>query len=270
VPYSPYLSAKFDCHINVECAATVKSIKYPFKYIHKGGDRATMEIDHDEIKTYIDGRYIGPSESAWRIFQFDLHKQVPNIVRLPVHLAGQHMVTFDGGEDPEEVLQRAASEVSKLQAFFAANRDEGALGQAARKYTYQEFPQYFVWKDQAKPPRWGIRQKGFALGRMYFVSPSGGERFYLRTLLTIVKGPRSHNDLYCYQGEIPVLFKTANLTQFKVFVMSLIAKPAWPVVFYRTMVNGAFAFPRLPRCKQALDCAVCLPLSFSFAAQMIH
>ncbi|KAF7334120.1 ATP-dependent DNA helicase [Mycena venus] len=199
VPYSPYLSAKYDCHINVECAATVKSIKYPFKYIHKGGDHATLQVERDEIKMYIDGRYIGPPESAWRIFHFGLHTQIPNVVRLPVHLAGQHTVTFDAGEDPQEVLERGG-QCTKLQAFFAANRDEGRVGELARSHTYQEFPQVFTWKGTAKPPRWGIRKDGWALGRMYFVSPSGGERFYLRTLLTMVKGPRSHEDLYHYQG----------------------------------------------------------------------
>lgn len=200
VPYSPYLSAKYDCHINVECAATVKSIKYPFKYIHKGGDRTTLEIERDEIKMYIDGRYIGPPEAAWRIFHFDPHTQKPNVVRLPVHLAGQHMVTFDAGEDPDEVLARGANEVSKLAAFFAANRNPGAVGELARQHTYQEFPQFFTWKETSKPPHWAMRKSGSALGRMYFVSPSGGERFYLRTLLTIVKGPTSHDDLYVYQG----------------------------------------------------------------------
>jgi hypothetical protein len=72
VQCSPY-SAKDDCHINVECAATVKSIKHSFKYIHKGSDHATLEIDGDEIKPYIDGRYIGSPEAAWRIFHFDPH-----------------------------------------------------------------------------------------------------------------------------------------------------------------------------------------------------
>jgi hypothetical protein len=62
VPYNPYLSAKFDCHINVECAVSIRSIKYPFKYIHKGGDRATAEVNADEIKLYIDGRYLASSE----------------------------------------------------------------------------------------------------------------------------------------------------------------------------------------------------------------
>jgi hypothetical protein len=113
------------------------------------------------------------------------------------------MVTFDPGKDPDDVLDRAANKVSKLKAFFAANRDEGAVGQEARKHTYQEFPQFFTWKDTVKsqgtPARWCLRKKGWALGRMYFVSLSGGERFYL---LSIVKGPRSHDDLYCYQGEL--------------------------------------------------------------------
>ena len=35
---------------------------------------------------------------------------------------------------------------------------------------------------------------------MYFVSPTGGERFYLRTLLTIVYGPKSFRDLQIFQG----------------------------------------------------------------------
>lgn len=51
------------------------------------------------------------------------------MVRLPVLLARQYYVAFDPGEDPDEVLQRAAhevlqraaNEVSKLQAFFAVN-----------------------------------------------------------------------------------------------------------------------------------------------------
>lgn len=116
------------------------------------------------------------------------------------------MVTFDPGEDPDEVLQRGANEVSKLQAFFAANRDTGPLGETARAHTYQEFPQVFTWKDQAKPPRWALRKQGWALGRMFFVSPSGGEHFYLRTLLAVVKGARSHEDLYIYQGSFAMVF----------------------------------------------------------------
>ena len=82
VPYIPYLSAKYNCHINAECVATLESIKYPFKYIHKGGDRACLEYNIDEITNYIDGRYIGASEAAWRIYHYSVHEQVRTIQNL--------------------------------------------------------------------------------------------------------------------------------------------------------------------------------------------
>jgi hypothetical protein len=80
IPYNPYLSATYDCHINVECAVSISSLKYPFKYIHKGGDHAVLEVQHDEIKRYIDGRYISPPEGGWRIYHFGMHDQLPNVV----------------------------------------------------------------------------------------------------------------------------------------------------------------------------------------------
>ena len=42
VPYNPYLSCKYEAHINVEVCATVKAVKYIHKYIYKGIDRATV------------------------------------------------------------------------------------------------------------------------------------------------------------------------------------------------------------------------------------
>ena len=84
VPFCPYLSATFNCHINVECAASLGSLKYLFKYIQKGPDLTSLEInEHDEIKRYTEGRYISPSEAAHHIFQYDIHGQVPNVVRNP-------------------------------------------------------------------------------------------------------------------------------------------------------------------------------------------
>jgi hypothetical protein len=58
VPYNPYLLAKYDCHINVEICSTVKAVKYLYKYITKGVDRAavTFEGDQDEIKEFLDCR----------------------------------------------------------------------------------------------------------------------------------------------------------------------------------------------------------------------
>jgi len=44
---------------------------------------------------------------------------------------------------------------------------------------------------------------------MYFASPSAGERFYLRTLLTVVKGATSFEDLRTVNGILCPTFKDA-------------------------------------------------------------
>ena len=80
VPYNPYLSLKFDAHINLESCSSVKSVKYLYKYVYKGYDstniKATTVSDGstkstvDEIATYLDMRYISAPEAVWRIFEF--------------------------------------------------------------------------------------------------------------------------------------------------------------------------------------------------------
>jgi len=77
IPYNPFLSSKFHCHINVESVASFKTLKYCFKYIHKGPDRATIHCELDKIKTYIDGRYISAPEAISHLFHFETHEQHP-------------------------------------------------------------------------------------------------------------------------------------------------------------------------------------------------
>jgi len=67
VPYYPQLLLLFDYHLNVEISARLGTVKYLSKYIYKGSDRATMEISgrmQDEIKAYLDSRFIGPTEAC--------------------------------------------------------------------------------------------------------------------------------------------------------------------------------------------------------------
>ncbi|XP_030060909.1 uncharacterized protein LOC115471351, partial [Microcaecilia unicolor] len=71
VPYNPFLLLKYNCHINVEICASIKSVKYLFKYVYKGHDCANVlitehnTVQHDEIKTFTDSRYISAPEAAW-------------------------------------------------------------------------------------------------------------------------------------------------------------------------------------------------------------
>ena len=87
VPYNPYILAKFHCHTNIESVSTFRTVKYSFKYIHKGPDRATFQYDRDEIKKFINSCYIGAPEGMWRILHFDVHKHIPSIERLQVSLS---------------------------------------------------------------------------------------------------------------------------------------------------------------------------------------
>jgi len=79
VPYCPQLLL-FDCYLNVEISARLGTVKYLSKYIYKGPDRATMEISggmQDEIKAHLDSWFIGPTKACWKIFEFNMHRELP-------------------------------------------------------------------------------------------------------------------------------------------------------------------------------------------------
>ncbi|XP_073359734.1 uncharacterized protein [Aegilops tauschii subsp. strangulata] len=48
VPYNPYLLRMFNCHINVEVCSSIKAVKYLYKYIYKGHDKASFSIDQPD------------------------------------------------------------------------------------------------------------------------------------------------------------------------------------------------------------------------------
>lgn len=47
VPYNPYLTRKYNAHINVEVCASLMAVKYIHKYIYKGDDRTTLQLQND-------------------------------------------------------------------------------------------------------------------------------------------------------------------------------------------------------------------------------
>ncbi|XP_014787964.1 uncharacterized protein LOC106881947 [Octopus bimaculoides] len=97
VPYSPFFLVKYGGHCNVEIRASVKSVKYISKYIHKSHNRVTVNIsgqtNAQQIhKNYINGHYTSSSEAVWRILGFKLHGSYPAVKRLTVHLSQQQYI----------------------------------------------------------------------------------------------------------------------------------------------------------------------------------
>ncbi|KAI8536933.1 hypothetical protein RHMOL_Rhmol10G0295100 [Rhododendron molle] len=208
VPYNAYLSRLFNCHITVEVCAGMRCVKYIHKYIYKGNDRATMVLGPiDEIKEYLDARYIGPVEAAWRLFGYSMYEEIPTVVRLALYLPEKHNSLFNTEESMHDIVARAEQEITTLPGFFAYCQ----ANEYARAFTYQEFSQHFVWIKSEK--RWKSRERGFAIGRMYFVSPNAIEIFYLRLLLSVVRGPESYECLRTVNNILHDTFKSACIAR---------------------------------------------------------
>jgi hypothetical protein len=80
VAYSPKLLKLIKAHCNVDVCATVKAVKYMYKYVHKGPDRAEVRASLDEIERFVEGRYLGPCEACHRTFGMAIHNNDPSVV----------------------------------------------------------------------------------------------------------------------------------------------------------------------------------------------
>ncbi|XP_057290909.1 uncharacterized protein LOC130613606 [Hydractinia symbiolongicarpus] len=211
VPYNPWLSKKYNAHINLEACMSVKSVKYLYKYIYKGHDCANIEIneriiDHDEVQTFLDARYVSAPEAIWRLFEFKMHQQSHVVHRLPVHLPNNHIVHFQP-DQVEEAVNRAANQATKLTAWFVLNGEN----HNARQYLYPDIPLHFVFNNDRKAwtPRRNFNLK--IVSRMYSVSPRAGELFYLRMLLLHTCGAKSYEDLRTVDGNVAETFRETCL-----------------------------------------------------------
>jgi hypothetical protein len=168
----------------VEWCNMSRSVKYLFKYIHKGIDyicgilkEKGLEDDQlDEIKKYLEMRYISTIEACWRIFQFPIHYQDPAVERWNFHLENEQQVIFPNSMKMENVVRRLGVQKTKFTEWMEANKKFSAA---------REFPTKFVWHDKSK--MWKERKSKFSIGRLYYPHPSSGEKYYLRMLLNIVK-----------------------------------------------------------------------------------
>jgi hypothetical protein len=91
-----------------------------------------------------------------------------------------------------------------LTQWFVANQRYPE----ARGLSYCDFPSKWRWNGTNRT--WERRLRGSGkIGRMYFVHLSCGERYYLRMLLLIVRGPQSYEALHTYNGVAHPTFQEA-------------------------------------------------------------
>ena len=124
VLHCPQLLLLFDCHINIEISAELKTVKYLSKYIYKGPDRATIEISggmQDKIKAHLDGWFIGPTEACWKIFKFNIHGESPAVQCFLIHFPNEHYVKFHAHLTVNKVLAKQNVKKTQLTAWFDYN-----------------------------------------------------------------------------------------------------------------------------------------------------
>ena len=139
----------------------------------KGHDRTTATVERDEIRQYIDARYIGASEGTWRLLKFPLYGQFPPVQTLAIHLENMQRVYVSEENDSGEPqlpldLSNLADSKTTLTEWFRYNRDTPETPTSPhRQYIYVDFPKYFTWNKMTK--KWKLRQNACqTIGRMHF------------------------------------------------------------------------------------------------------
>ena len=165
VPHNIYLCTKYNAHINVEVCTNFRVVKYLYKYVYKGHDRARAVLRQngnnstatnttepqpaeslDEIRKFLDARYVAAPEAIYRIMGFSLHQESPPHQRLDIHLPNDHMVYFQANSNITRVLNRAERERTTLTQWMVRNSTD----RLARNHLYHEFPEHYVWQKGTK------------------------------------------------------------------------------------------------------------------------
>ncbi|WRX23972.1 Helitron helicase-like domain - like 1 [Theobroma cacao] len=171
VPHNRDLIVKYQAQINVEICGQSRAIKYLFKYINKGLDRARVilenknsndqahnsnanftslhkqqqeDIEVDEIKTYLDCRYLSAYEACWRLFAFPIHHREPVVQRLVVHLPEQQNIYFHDHETISGVIHRPDITKTTFTEWMTCNQND----QNGHHLLYVDFPTEYVWHEQ--------------------------------------------------------------------------------------------------------------------------
>ncbi|KAK1434099.1 hypothetical protein QVD17_11017 [Tagetes erecta] len=222
VPYNKTLSLKFHAHINVEYCGWSMMIKYLFKYISKGAERIRFKITKtltsplnveqnqntsniDEIKNFVDGRFICPHEAAWRILNFPIHHRNPPVQVLAVHLENMQNITFRDNHQLLNIINDPKQKRTTLTEWLYNNQ----IDKTGRHLRYIDYLSKYRWSLSSKKWKRRKTKKTAAIGRLIYIHPSCGESFYLRMLLTHQSGCQTFIDIRTISGQIFPTYRAA-------------------------------------------------------------
>ena len=96
---------------------------------------------------------------------------------------------------------------TQLTAFFKANQTYPS----ARDLLYVDFPTKFRWDSKRR--QWLPRKKDTVFGRLVYIPPNGGEKFYARLVLSVAKNLQCFEDLRRFNGTLYPSIREACLAR---------------------------------------------------------
>ena len=139
VSYNAKSSMRYRCHLNIMPTTGWRSIKYIFKYVYKGPDRAlaTMQLTPeqlnrhnyrkaDEVLQYLEGFFYGPEDSAWRFCELPTHGQSHSCMKLKIMDEDNPSFTFQSQMNADELftLAEKSKQTHQLYCFFRLVQSE--------------------------------------------------------------------------------------------------------------------------------------------------
>jgi len=136
------------------------------------------------------------------LFIFDSRKK-PIVERLFFHLPGQQAVYFKDDVYIDDIIRKPTIAESMFTSWMECDKNY----EDAKSLTYAQMVSKFVYvkKDRC----WKPRKMGNTIERLIQVSSSTGELFYLRRMLTVVKGSLSYEQISTVDNILYPTFREA-------------------------------------------------------------